>query len=75
MNLSGNLITFSTGFPVNFYPDALVYKKFHLDSYGPFYDLTYKITHNAVTANAEDIIIYEVSATALQDEYISEETV
>jgi hypothetical protein len=75
MNLSGNLITFSTGFPVNFYPDALVYKKFHLDSYGPFYHLTYKITHNAVTANAEDIIIYEVSATALQDEYISEETV
>lgn len=74
MNLSGNLITFPTTFPVNFYPDTLSYKKFHLDSYGPFYNMTYKLTHNEVTSNADDITIYEISATALADEYISEET-
>ena len=75
MNVGGSLITFPTTFPVNFYPDARSYKKFHLDSYGPFYDMTYKITHNALTSNADDITIYEISATALPDEYISEETV
>lgn len=75
MNLSGSLITFPTTFPVNFYPDAVSYKKFHLDSYGPFYDMTYKITQNTVTSNADDVTIYEISATALADEYISEETI
>lgn len=73
MNLAGNLITFPTTFPVNFYPDAIVYKKFHLDSYGPFYKMTYKLTQNTVTSNADDVTIYEISATALADEYISEE--
>lgn len=75
LNLGTNLVTFPTTFPVLFYPDSLVYKKFHLDSYGPFYNLTYKITHNAVTTNADDIRIFEISATALGDEYISEEEV
>ena len=75
MNLSGNLITFPVTYPVTFYPDAIVYKKFHLEGYGPFYSMAYKITHNAVTSNANDITIYEISATALQDEYISEEEI
>lgn len=75
MNVSGSLVTFPVEFPVLFYPDAVVYKKFHLDSYGPFYNFTYKISHNEVTGSAEDITIYEVSATALNEEYISEEEV
>lgn len=75
MNLSTNLISFPTTFPVLFYPDQLSYKKFHLDSYGPFYNMTYKITNSDVTTNADDITIYEVSATALADEYISEESI
>jgi hypothetical protein len=75
MNLNTTLITFPTTFPVTFYPDATAYKKFHLDSYGPFYNLTYKITNNDVTTNAEDVTIYEVSLTAMSDEYISEEEV
>ena len=73
LNLSSHLITFPTEFPVVFFPDAIVYKKFHLDPYGPFYNMSYKLTHNAVTSNADDVTIYEVSATALVDEYISEE--
>lgn len=75
MNLSGNLITFPVTFPVNFYPDAVVYKKFHLDSYGPFYNLTWKIQNSDITTNADDVTIYEVSGTALLDEYISEEEI
>lgn len=75
MNIAGSLITFPTTFPVNFYPDAVVYKKFHLDSYGPFYNMTYKLSNDEITSNSDDITIYEVSSTAFMDEYISEEEV
>lgn len=75
MNLSGNLITFPVTFPVQFYPDAITYKKFHLDTYGPFYSMSWKLTNSDITTNDDDITIYEVSGTALTDEYISEEEV
>lgn len=75
LNLSGNLISFPVSFPINFYPDAKVYKKFHLEGYGSFYDLSYKITNSDITSNADDITVYEVSGTAMVDEYISEEEI
>lgn len=75
INTAGSLVTFPTGFPVNFYPDAIVYKKFHTTSYGPFYTMTARLEHNAVTTNSDDITIYEISATALMDEYIGEEEI
>lgn len=73
LNTAGNGVTFPTTFPVNFFPDSVSYKKFHIDPYEGFYTLTVRLEHNAVTSNAEDITIYEISATAVQDEYISEE--
>jgi hypothetical protein len=73
MNVGSNLVTFNTTFPVLFYPDARVYKKFHLDPYGSWYAFTSKIYHNAVTTNADDITIYETSLTSHLEEYLAEE--
>jgi hypothetical protein len=73
MSVASNLITFPTTFPVTFYPDARVYKKFHLDPYGAWYTFAHKLYHNAVTTNSADITIYETSLTSNLEEYISEE--
>jgi hypothetical protein len=73
MNISSNLVTFPVTFPVTFYPDQTVYKKFHLDSYGPWYQFKHKVLHNAVTSNADDVTIYETSLTSHLEEYIAEE--
>jgi len=75
LSVARNLITFPTTFPVLFYPDAKVYKKFHLDPYGSWYTFAHKIYHNAVTTNAGDITIYETSVATQLEEYISEEEV
>lgn len=75
LNVGSHLVTFPTTFPVLFYPDQLAYKKFHLDSYGPWYQIRVKISHNAVTTNSEDITIYEVSYASPLEEYINEEEV
>jgi hypothetical protein len=75
LSIDGNLITFPTTFPVNFYTDAEVYKKFHLDSYGPWYQIKTKVTHNTVTTNADDLTIYETSVITHLEEYIAEEEV
>ena len=74
LNVSTNLVTFPTTFPVNFTPDQQSYEKFHLDSYGSWYQFRYKLEHNAVTTNADDITILETSIVANLDEYISEES-
>jgi hypothetical protein len=79
MSVSSNLIQLDDAglvkvtFPINFYPDSKVYKKFHLDPYGAWYTFAHKIYHNSVTTNAEDITIYETSLTSNLEEYISEE--
>jgi hypothetical protein len=73
MSVASNLVTFPTTFPVTFYPDSKVYKKFHLDPYGAWYTFAHKIYHNAVTTNSADITIYETSLTSNLEEYISEE--
>lgn len=75
MNVSGNLVTFPVTFPVSFYPDAECYKKFPLDPYGEWYSFRYKLYHNTVTTNVDDITIYETSLTAIPQEYDSEEEV
>lgn len=75
LNLSSNLITFPVSFPVTFYPDTIVYKKFHLDSYGPWYQFKYKLYHNSVTTNADDITIYETMVASHPEEYLAEEEV
>lgn len=74
LNVGLNLVTFPLTFPVTFYPDQVVYEKFHLDSYGPWYQFKHKITHNAVTTNADDVTVYETTLTAHPEEYIAEES-
>lgn len=74
LNVGSNLVTFPLTFPVMFLPDQLSYQKFHLDSYGSWYQFRHKIIHNAVRTNADDITIYEISLTANLEEYISEES-
>lgn len=74
LNVSTNLITFPTSFPVTFSPNAISYEKFPLDSYGEWYAFRHKLEHNDVTNNAEDITIYETSLTAIPQEYDPEET-
>lgn len=73
LSLAKNLVTFPLTFPVVFFPDGEVYKKFHLDPYGPWYHFQPKIYHSAVTTNAEDLTIYETSITTHLEEYIAEE--
>ena len=75
LNLATSLITFPVTYPVTFSPDAVSYKKFHLDSYGPWYSVRLKLSHNAVTTNSDDITIYEVFLASMLEEYISEEEV
>jgi len=73
LHLLGNLVTFPTTFPVLFYPDSKVYKKFHLDPYGSWYNFTWKLYHNTVTTNYDDVTVYETSVTSHLEEYIAEE--
>lgn len=73
LNTSSHLITFPTTFPVLFYPDARVFKTFHLDSYGPWYNITLKIAFSGTVTSADNITIYETSITANADDYIDEE--
>lgn len=75
MSLGSKLVTFPTTFPVLFYPDATVYKKFHLDQYGSWYQFKHKINHNVVTTNADDLTIYETSLISHPEEYLAEEEV
>lgn len=75
LHTSGNLITFPITFPVYFYPDQTVYKKFPLDFYGEWYQFRFKVSHNSVTTNADDITVLEASLTATNQEYDPEESV
>lgn len=75
LNVSGNLVTFPTTFPVNFYPDQIVFKKFPLDFYGEWYTFRHKLEHNATTTDADDITIFETSLTAIPQEYDPEESI
>ena len=72
VNVSSGLITFPVTYPVAFTPDSEIREKFHLDSYGPFYTFAYKLSHNAVTTNADDITIYKTQLTAIPEKYESE---
>lgn len=56
VNLSGNLITFPTGFPITFRPSNMCWKKFHLDRYGEWYNIQVKLT-NEETATDEIYIL------------------
>lgn len=73
VNTASNLITFPTTFPILFYPDARVFKTFHLDSYGPWYNVTIKLSFSGTVSSADNITIYETSITSYPDEYIDEE--
>jgi hypothetical protein len=75
LDVSTNVITFPTSFPIIFGTDALAYKKFPLDSYGEWYTFRHKIEHNEVTDNSDDITIYETSLTAIPQEYDPEEEI
>lgn len=71
LNLSGNLLTFPATFPLIFGPPTKAYKKFHLDRYGPFYNVQVRITHNAQKSN--DITILERLLLTYVNEIIYEE--
>lgn len=73
INTSGSLVTFPTTFPVNFGRGGVVRKKFHLDSYGSWYQVVPKFTTSDLTSAADDITIYEHSIAAHVEEYTSEE--
>ncbi len=75
LNVGSNLVTFPVTFPVAFYPGQTVFEKFPLDTYGEWYYFNYKLDHNAVTTNADDITIYETSLATYPQEYDSEEQV
>lgn len=72
LNVGTGLITFSVTFPVTFAPDNIVREKFHLDSYGPWYQFRYKIEHATTTTNTEDITIYRTILLSLPNKYESE---
>lgn len=71
LNLEGNLLTFPGIFPMIFLSPTKAYKKFHLDRYGPFYNMQLRITHNAQKSN--DITILERILSTYPTEYIAEE--
>ena len=71
MSLAGNLVTFPVTFPVNFSGGNIVYKKFHLDSYGAWYYAQIKLVHTGL----DDLQILERTLVSYLEEYISEEEV
>lgn len=73
VNLSGGLLSFPLTFPVVFPRSSRAYKKFHLDSYAPWYTIQPKFVSSDTTSSEEQIKILEHQITALADEYIAEE--
>lgn len=71
IDLSGNLVTFPVTFPVSFLEPNVVIGKFHIDSYGEWYQVQIKITNSE--ANTSDIEILEVGVVSYVQEYESEE--
>lgn len=72
VNVSTGLITFPASFPVIFNPENEIRDKFHLDSYGEWFRFRYKLSHNAVTTNADDITFYGSTLTGIESRYYSE---
>lgn len=74
INLSGNAVTFPLTFPVAFNPITIAYEKFHIDSYGSWYHMQWKIQHNAANGT-DDIKILERSVSAIIDDIDTDEEV
>ena len=71
INVAGNLITFPVTFPVSFTEANIVYKKFHLDRYGEWYNIQVKLVYN--DTKTDDITIIERQLLTYPAEYIHEE--
>lgn len=72
INALGNLLTFPVTFPVTFGSSNTLSKKFHLDSYGSWYQARYKIENN-VSGEDSDVKILERGIVTYLDEYSPEE--
>jgi len=72
INVTGNALSFPWTFPITFLNPSLVTEKFHLDSYGSWYQSRYKIENNETGEDA-DIQILERGIVTYMDEYQSEE--
>ena len=70
MSLTGNLLDFTSWtLPFTFKSPNVVYKKFHLDDAGSWYQIQLKLEHSTV----DDLKILERTIRAYQDQYIDEE--
>lgn len=69
MSMSGNLITFPVTFPVSFLDANIVKEKFHIDSYGDWYNMRIRVTNTS----SDDIELLERSIITYVDEYADEE--
>lgn len=67
LSLLNNAITMPFQFPVTFSSTTKVRDKFHLDQYGRFKTLKYKLVHN--TANTSEITILERNLVTFLEEY------
>lgn len=70
-NLSGNLVTFPTTFPVDFTDISVISQKFHIDSYGEWRNAQIRMTHTD-TNDDNEISIIEHSIIATPIEYQSQ---
>jgi len=68
MNLDGNAPNLDIALPFFLGAENIKQKVFHLDSYGPFTEIKYKIVHNALNGS-DDIKIYERTFITYPEEY------
>jgi len=71
INLLGTFITFPTTFPLVFTENAIISKKFHLDSYGRWRTCRIKLLHSA-TNSSNEISILERSIITFPEIYETE---
>ena len=71
LNLTGNLVTFPTTFPVSFTDIAIAREKFHIDSYGEWRNAQVRLTQTTKNDDKQ-ISIIEHSIVATPIEYQSE---